>query len=175
MMDPPAGKQKGTPRMKLLVAVKRVLDYNVKPRVKADGTGVDLANVKMSMNPFDEIAVEEAIRLKEKGAASEIVVVSIGEAKAQETLRTALAMGADRAILIQADGAVEPLGVAKLLAKVAQEEQPGMVILGKQAIDDDSNQTGQRSEEHTSELQSLMRISYAVFCLKKKTNNITTA
>ena len=129
--------------MKLLVAVKRVLDYNVKPRVKADGTGVDLANVKMSMNPFDEIAVEEAIRLKEKGAASEIVVVSIGEAKAQETLRTALAMGADRAILIQADGVVEPLAVAKLLAKVAEEEQPGMVILGKQAIDDDSNQTGQ--------------------------------
>src|SRR3546814_12374817 len=143
MMDPPAGKQKGTPRMKLLVAVKRVLDYNVKPRVKADGTGVDLANVKMSMNPFDEIAVEEAIRLKEKGAASEIVVVSIGEAKAQETLRTALAMGADRAILIQADGVVEPLAVAKLLAKVAEEEQPGMVILGKPAIDDDSNQTGQ--------------------------------
>ncbi|API59346.1 electron transfer flavoprotein subunit beta [Tardibacter chloracetimidivorans] len=129
--------------MKLLVAVKRVLDYNVKPRVKADGTGVDLANVKMSMNPFDEIAVEEAIRLKEKGAASEIVVVSIGEAKAQETLRTALAMGADRAILIQAEGVVEPLAVAKLLAKVAEEEQPGMVILGKQAIDDDSNQTGQ--------------------------------
>lgn len=129
--------------MKLLVAVKRVLDYNVKPRVKADGTGVDLANVKMSMNPFDEIAVEEAIRLKEKGVATEIVVVSIGEAKAQETLRTALAMGADRAILIQAEGTVEPLGVAKLLAKVAEEEQPGLIILGKQAIDDDSNQTGQ--------------------------------
>ena len=129
--------------MKLLVAVKRVLDYNVKPRVKADGTGVDLANVKMSMNPFDEIAVEEAIRLKEKGVATEVVVVSIGEAKAQETLRTALAMGADRAILIQAEGTVEPLGVAKLLAKVAEEEQPGMIILGKQAIDDDSNQTGQ--------------------------------
>ncbi len=129
--------------MKLLVAVKRVLDYNVKPRVKADGTGVDLANVKMSMNPFDEIAVEEAIRLKEKGVATEIVVVSIGEAKCQETLRTALAMGADRAILIQTEGAVEPLGVAKLLAKVAAEEQPGLIILGKQAIDDDSNQTGQ--------------------------------
>jgi electron transfer flavoprotein beta subunit len=129
--------------MKLLVAVKRVIDYNVKPRVKADGTGVDLANVKMSMNPFDEIAVEEAIRLKEKGAASEIVAVSIGPAKAQETLRTALAMGADRAILIQTDDEVEPLAVAKLLAKVAQEEQPGLVILGKQAIDDDSNQTGQ--------------------------------
>jgi electron transfer flavoprotein beta subunit len=129
--------------MKLLVPVKRVLDYNVKPRVKADGSGVDLANVKMSMNPFDEIAVEEAIRLKEKGAATEIVVVSIGPAKAQETLRTALAMGADRAILITSETEVEPLGVAKLLAKVAQEEQPGLVILGKQAIDDDSNQVGQ--------------------------------
>jgi electron transfer flavoprotein beta subunit len=129
--------------MKLLVAVKRVIDFNVKPRVKADGSGVDLANVKMSMNPFDEIAVEEAIRLKEKGAATEIVAVSIGPAKAQETLRTALAMGADRAILIQTDDEVEPLAVAKLLAKVAEEEQPGLVILGKQAIDDDSNQTGQ--------------------------------
>jgi len=129
--------------MKLLVAVKRVIDFNVKPRVKSDGSGVDLANVKMSMNPFDEIAVEEAIRLKEKGIASEIVAVSIGPAKAQETLRTALAMGADRAILIQTDDEVEPLAVAKLLAKVAEEEQPGMVILGKQAIDDDSNQTGQ--------------------------------
>jgi electron transfer flavoprotein beta subunit len=127
----------------LLVAVKRVIDFNVKPRVKPDGSGVDLANVKMSMNPFDEIAVEEAIRLKEKGAASEIVAVSIGPARAQETLRTALAMGADRAILIQTDDEVEPLAVAKLLAKVAEEEQPGMVILGKQAIDDDSNQTGQ--------------------------------
>ena len=129
--------------MKLLVAVKRVIDFNVKPRVKADGTGVDLANVKMSMNPFDEIAVEEAIRLKEKGVATEIVAVSIGPAKAQETLRTALAMGADRAILIQTDDEVEPLSVAKLLAKVAEREQPGLVILGKQAIDDDSNQTGQ--------------------------------
>src|SRR5690242_6544682 len=129
--------------MKLLVAVKRVIDFNVKPRVKMDGSGVDLANVKMSMNPFDEIAVEEAIRLKEKGIASEIVAVSIGPAKAQETLRTALAMGADRAILIQTDDEVEPLAVAKLLAKVAEEEQPGLVILGKQAIDDDSNQTGQ--------------------------------
>ncbi len=129
--------------MKLLVAVKRVIDFNVKPRVKADQTGVDLANVKMSMNPFDEIAVEEAIRLKEKGVATEIVAVSIGPAKAQETLRTALAMGADRAILIQTDDEVEPLAVAKLLAKVAEEEQPRMVILGKQAIDDDSNQTGQ--------------------------------
>jgi electron transfer flavoprotein beta subunit len=129
--------------MKVLVPVKRVIDYNVKPRVKADGTGIDLANVKMSMNPFDEIAVEEAIRLKEKGAASEVIAVSIGPAKAQETLRTALAMGADRAILIQTDDEVEPLAVAKLLAKVAEEEQPGLVVLGKQAIDDDSNQTGQ--------------------------------
>jgi electron transfer flavoprotein beta subunit len=129
--------------MKLLVAVKRVIDFNVKPRVKADGSGVDLANVKMSMNPFDEIAVEEAIRLKEKGVATEIVAVSIGPAKATETLRTALAMGADRAILIQTDDEVEPLAVAKLLKGVADEEQPGMVILGKQAIDDDSNQTGQ--------------------------------
>ena len=129
--------------MKLLVPVKRVIDFNVKPRVKADGTGVDLANVKMSMNPFDEIAVEEAIRLKEKGVATEIVAVSIGPAKAQETLRTALAMGADRAILVQTDDEVEPLAVAKILRKIAEEEQPGMVILGKQAIDDDSNQTGQ--------------------------------
>ncbi|HEU4967423.1 electron transfer flavoprotein subunit beta/FixA family protein [Sphingomonas sp.] len=129
--------------MKILVPVKRVIDYNVKPRVKPDGTGVDLSNVKMSMNPFDEIAVEEAIRLKEKGAATEIVAVSIGPAKAQETLRTALAMGADRAILIQTDDEVEPLAVAKLLKAVADEEQPGLVILGKQAIDDDSNQTGQ--------------------------------
>ncbi|MFN3727667.1 MAG: electron transfer flavoprotein subunit beta/FixA family protein [Allosphingosinicella sp.] len=129
--------------MKLLVPVKRVLDFNVKPRVKADGTGVDLANVKMSMNPFDEIAVEEAIRLREKGAATEIVAVSVGPAKAQETLRTALAMGADRAILVQTDDEVEPLAVAKILAKIAEEEQPGMIILGKQAIDDDSNQVGQ--------------------------------
>ncbi|MBL0769019.1 electron transfer flavoprotein subunit beta/FixA family protein [Sphingopyxis sp. DHUNG17] len=129
--------------MKILVPVKRVLDYNVKPRVKADGTGVDLANVKMSMNPFDEIAVEEAIRLKEKGAASEIVAVSIGPAKAQETLRTALAMGADRAILVQTDDAVEPLAVAKILKAIADAEAPGLVILGKQAIDDDNNQTGQ--------------------------------
>ena len=129
--------------MKLLVAVKRVIDFNVKPRVKMDGSGVDLANVKMSMNPFDEIAVEEATRLKEKGDATEVVAVSIGPAKAQETLRTALAMGADRAILIQTDEEVEPLGVAKLLAKIAEEEKPGMIILGKQAIDDDSNQTGQ--------------------------------
>jgi len=129
--------------MKVLVPVKRVIDYNVKPRVKMDGSGVDLANVKMSMNPFDEIAVEEAIRLKEKGAATEIIAVSIGETKAQETLRTALAMGADRAILIVSETEVEPLGVAKLLAKVVEEEGAGLVILGKQAIDDDSNQTGQ--------------------------------
>ena len=130
-------------RMKLLVAVKRVIDFNVKPRVKMDGSGVDLANVKMSMNPFDEIAVEEAIRLKEKGVATEIVAVSIGPAKAQETLRTALAMGADRAILVQTDEEVEPLGVAKILAKIAEEEQPQLIILGKQAIDDDNNATGQ--------------------------------
>ena len=129
--------------MKILVPVKRVIDYNVKPRVKMDGSGVDLANVKMSMNPFDEIAVEEAIRLKEKGVATEIVAVSIGEQKAQETLRTALAMGADRAILVVSETEVEPLGVAKLLAKIVEEEAPGLVILGKQAIDDDSNQTGQ--------------------------------
>jgi electron transfer flavoprotein beta subunit len=129
--------------MKILVPVKRVIDYNVKPRVKMDGTGVDLTNVKMSMNPFDEIAVEEAIRLKEKGAATEIVAVSVGPQKAQDTLRTALAMGADRAILIQTDEAVEPLAVAKLLKAVMDEEQPGIVLLGKQAIDDDSNQTGQ--------------------------------
>ena len=129
--------------MKILVPVKRVIDYNVKPRVKADGTGVDLANVKMSMNPFDEIAVEEAIRLKEKGVATEIVAVSIGVQKAQETLRTALAMGADRAILVLTDDVVEPLAVAKILKGIVAEEQPGLVILGKQAIDDDSNQTGQ--------------------------------
>ena len=129
--------------MKLLVAVKRVIDYNVKPRVRMDGSGVDLANVKMSMNPFDEIAVEEAIRLKEKGVATEIVAVSIGPAKAQETLRTALAMGADRAILVQTDAEVEPLAVAKILARIAEEEQPQLVILGKQAIDDDNNATGQ--------------------------------
>ena len=129
--------------MKVLVPVKRVLDYNVKPRVKADGSGVDLANVKMSMNPFDEIAVEEAIRLKEKAGVTEIVVVSVGEQKCQETLRTALAMGADRAILVQTDERVEPLGVAKILAKIVEEESPALVILGKQAIDDDNNQTGQ--------------------------------
>jgi electron transfer flavoprotein beta subunit len=128
--------------MKIIVPVKRVIDYNVKPRVKSDGTGVDLANVKMSMNPFDEIAVEEALRLREKGVATEVIAVSVGPEKAQETLRTALAMGADRAILVVAED-VEPLGVAKILAKIMDEEQPGLVILGKQAIDDDSNQTGQ--------------------------------
>ena len=129
--------------MKILVPVKRVVDYNVKIRVKADGSGVELANVKMSMNPFDEISVEEALRLKEAGKAEEVVVVSIGPAKAEETLRTALAMGADRAILIETDETVEPLAVAKLLKGVAEAEQPGLVIVGKQAIDDDSNQTGQ--------------------------------
>ncbi|MFC7706265.1 electron transfer flavoprotein subunit beta/FixA family protein [Plastorhodobacter daqingensis] len=133
--------------MKVLVPVKRVIDYNVKPRVRPDGSGVDLANVKMSMNPFDEIAVEEAIRLKEKGVASEIVAVSIGVKQAQETLRTALAMGADRAILIIAADDVhtdiEPLAVAKLLAAVAKEEQPGLILAGKQAIDNDLNATGQ--------------------------------
>ncbi len=129
--------------MKVLVAVKRVIDYNVKPRIKMDGSGVDLANVKMSMNPFDEIAVEEAIRLREKGAATEIVAVSVGPAKAQETLRTALAMGADRAIHVVCEESVEPLAVAKLLKAIAEEEQPGLFILGKQAIDDDSNQVGQ--------------------------------
>ena len=128
--------------MKIIVPVKRVIDYNVKPRVKPDGSGVDLANVKMSMNPFDEIAVEEALRLRERGVATEVIAVSVGPEKAQETLRTALAMGADRAILVVAED-VEPLGVAKLLAKIMDEEAPGLVILGKQAIDDDSNQTGQ--------------------------------
>jgi electron transfer flavoprotein beta subunit len=129
--------------MKILVAVKRVVDYNVKIRVKPDGSGVELANVKMSMNPFDEIAVEEALRQKEAGKASEVIVVSIGPAQAAETLRTALAMGADRGILIKTDSIVEPLAVAKLLTGVIGVEQPGLVILGKQAIDDDCNQTGQ--------------------------------
>jgi electron transfer flavoprotein beta subunit len=129
--------------MKVLVPVKRVIDFNVKARVKPDGSGVDLANVKMSMNPFDEIAVEEAIRLKEKGKVTEIVAVSIGPAQASETIRTALAMGADRGILIKQEGTVEPLAVAKLLKAVVEAEKPGLVILGKQAIDDDANQTGQ--------------------------------
>ncbi|WP_404373433.1 electron transfer flavoprotein subunit beta/FixA family protein [Sphingomonas sp. MMS24-J45] len=144
--------------MKVMVPVKRVLDYNVKPRVKADGTGVDLANVKMSMNPFDEIAVEEAIRLKDKGV-TEIVVVSIGEQKAQETLRTALAMGADRAILVVSEDKVEPLGVAKLLKAIVAEENPDLIILGKQAIDDDNNQTGQM-------LAGLMGVGQATFASK---------
>ncbi|NNE22843.1 MAG: electron transfer flavoprotein subunit beta/FixA family protein, partial [Rhizobiales bacterium] len=129
--------------MKVLVAVKRVVDYNVKIRVKADGSGVELANVKMSMNPFDEIGVEEAIRLREAGTAEEVVAVSVGPQQAQETIRTALAMGADRGILIKHDEYVEPLGVAKLLKAVVEEEKPDLVILGKQAIDDDCNQTGQ--------------------------------
>jgi electron transfer flavoprotein beta subunit len=129
--------------MKILVPVKRVVDYNVKIRVKPDGSGVELANVKMSMNPFDEISVEEALRLKEAGKAEEVVVVSIGPAKAEETLRTALAMGADRAILVETDAAVEPLAVAKILKGVVDAENPGLIIVGKQAIDDDCNQTGQ--------------------------------
>ncbi len=129
--------------MKILVPVKRVIDYNLKPRIKSDGSGVDLANIKMSMNPFDEIAVEEAIRLQEAGKAEEVVVVSIGPAKAQETLRTGMAMGADRAILVETDDEVEPLAVAKILKAIVEEEKPNMVIMGKQAIDDDCNQTGQ--------------------------------
>jgi electron transfer flavoprotein beta subunit len=129
--------------MKILVPVKRVVDFNVKVRVKSDGSGVELANVKMSMNPFDEIAVEEAIRQKEAGKATEIVAVSIGPAQAGETIRTALAMGADRGILVKAEGTIEPLAVAKILKALVDAEKPGLVILGKQAIDDDSNQTGQ--------------------------------
>jgi electron transfer flavoprotein beta subunit len=129
--------------LKIIVPIKRVVDYNVKVRVRPDGTGVDTANVKMSMNPFDEIAVEEAVRLKEKGTATEIVAVSCGVAACQETLRTALALGADRAILVQADTELQPLAVAKLLRAVVEKESPGLVILGKQAIDDDANQTGQ--------------------------------
>jgi electron transfer flavoprotein beta subunit len=129
--------------MKVLVPVKRVVDYNVKVRVKSDGTGVDIANVKMSMNPFDEIAVEEAVRLKEKGVATEIVAVSCGVTQCQETLRTAMAIGADRAILVECSDELQPLAVAKLLKALVDKEQPGLVILGKQAIDDDCNQTGQ--------------------------------
>ncbi|MGE0724220.1 MAG: electron transfer flavoprotein subunit beta/FixA family protein [Alphaproteobacteria bacterium] len=129
--------------MKVLVAVKRVVDYNVKIRVKSDKTGVETANVKMSMNPFDEIGVEEAVRLKEAGTASEIVAVSLGVPQCQETIRTALAMGADRGILVESDQPLEPLAVAKMLKAICEKEQPGLVILGKQAIDDDSNQTGQ--------------------------------
>src|SRR2546430_8625355 len=129
--------------MKVLVCAKRVIDFNVKVRVKSDGSGVDIANVKMSMNPFDEIAVEEAVRLKEKGAASEVIAVSCGVQQCQETLRTAMAIGADRAILVQTDEELQPLAVAKLLKALVDKEQPGLVILGKQAIDDDANQTGQ--------------------------------
>ena len=145
--------------MKVVVPVKRVVDYNVKIRVKADGSGVELSNVKMAMNPFDEISVEEALRLKEAGKAEEVVVVSVGPAKAEETLRTALAMGADRAILVETDDLVEPLAVAKILKGVAEAEQPGLVIVGKQAIDDDSNQTGQM-------LSALMGWSQATFASK---------
>jgi electron transfer flavoprotein beta subunit len=150
--------------MKVLVAVKRVVDYNVKIRVKADGSGVELANVKMSMNPFDEIGVEEAIRLKEKGVVTEIVAVSIGPQQAQETLRTALAMGADRAILIKHDDIVEPLAVAKLLKAVVDAEKPEIVILGKQAIDDDANQTGQM-------LAALLGWPQATACSKLEPGN----
>ena len=145
--------------MKALVAVKRVVDYNVKIRVKADGSGVELANVKMSMNPFDEIGVEEAIRMKEAGKVTEIIVVSIGPPQAAETLRTALAMGADRAILVKHDEAVEPLGVAKILKGIVDAEKPEIVILGKQAIDDDCNQTGQM-------LSALLGWPQATFCSK---------
>ena len=145
--------------MKILVPVKRVVDYNVKIRVKPDGTGVELANVKMSMNPFDEISVEEALRLKEAGKAEEVVVVSIGPAKAEETLRTALAMGADRAILVETDDLVEPLAVAKILKGVVDAESPGLIIVGKQAIDDDSNQTGQM-------LAALLGTAQATFASK---------
>src|ERR1700753_1229226 len=145
--------------MKILVPVKRVVDYNVKVRVKSDGTGVELANVKMSMNPFDEIAGEEALRLKEAGKAPELVVVPIGPAQAAEPIRTGLAMGADRGILVKTEGTVEPLAVAKILKAIADEEKPGLIILGKQAIDDDSNQTGQM-------LAELLRWSPAPFASK---------
>ena len=145
--------------MKILVPVKRVVDYNVKVRVKSDGTGVDIANVKMSMNPFDEIAVEEAVRLKEKGVATEIIAVSCGDAKCQETLRTAMAIGADRAILVETDVELQPLAVAKLLKALLDKEQPGLVILGKQAIDDDCNQTGQM-------LAALLDLPQATFASK---------
>ncbi len=147
--------------MKVLVPVKRVVDYNVKVRVKPDGSGVETANVKMSMNPFDEIAVEEAMRLKEAGVATQIVVVSIGTAQCQETLRTALAIGADRAILVETAAEVQPLAVAKLLKAIVAREQPGLVIMGKQAIDDDSNQTGQM-------LAALLNWSQATFASKLK-------
>ena len=145
--------------MKVLVPVKRVVDFNVKVRVKSDGTGVDIANVKMSMNPFDEIAVEEAVRLKEKGVVSEIIAVSCGVAQCQETLRTAMAIGADRAILVECADELQPLAVAKLLKALLDKEQPGLVILGKQAIDDDNNQTGQM-------LAALARLPQATFASK---------
>ncbi len=145
--------------MKILVPVKRVVDYNVKVRVKADGSGVDIANVKMSMNPFDEIAIEEAVRLKEKGVATEVIAVSCGVSQCQETLRTALAIGADRAILVETDAELQPLAVAKLLAALVAKEQPGLVILGKQAIDDDANQTGQM-------LAALSQLPQATFASK---------
>ena len=145
--------------MKILVAVKRVVDYNVKIRVKSDGSGVDLANVKMSMNPFDEIAVEEAVRLKEAGIATEVVVVSAGTTQCQETLRTALAIGADRAILVESDAELQPLAVAKILKALSEKESAQIIILGKQAIDDDSNQTGQM-------LASLLDIPQATFASK---------
>ena len=145
--------------MKVLVAVKRVIDYNVKIRVKADNTGVETANVKMSMNPFDEIAVEEALRMREKGLATEVIVFSAGPAQCQETIRTALAMGADRGVLVQTDAELQPLAVAKLLKAVVDKEQPGLVIVGKQAIDDDSNQTGQM-------LAALLGWSQATFASK---------
>jgi electron transfer flavoprotein beta subunit len=147
--------------MKVLVPVKRVVDYNVKVRVKADGTGVETANVKMSMNPFDEIAVEEAVRLKEAGAATEIIAISVGSAQCQETLRTALAIGADRAILVETAVEAQPLAVAKILKAIVAKEQPGLVIMGKQAIDDDSNQTGQM-------LAALLNWSQATFASKVK-------
>src|SRR4051812_9361974 len=149
------------PPMKILVSVKRVVDFNVKVRVKGDGSGVETANVKMSMNPFDEIAVEEAVRLKEAGAATEIVVISCGAQACQETLRTALALGADRAILVQTDAELQPLAVAKLLKALADKEKPNLVILGKQAIDDDSNQTGQM-------LAALLNWPQATFASKLK-------
>ena len=145
--------------MKALVAVKRVIDYNVKPRVKTDGTGVDLANVKMSMNPFDEIAVEEAVRLKEKGVVTEVIAVSCGVTQCQETLRTAMALGADRAILVECSSELQPLAVAKLLKALVDREQPQLIILGKQAIDDDCNQTGQM-------LAALARLPQGTFASK---------
>ena len=145
--------------MRVLVAAKRVVDYNVKVRVKSDGSGVDLANVKMSMNPFDEIAVEEAVRLKEKGVATEVVVVTCGTAACQDILRTAMAIGADRAVLVESDVELQPLAVAKLLKAIADREQPGLVIVGKQAIDDDCNQTGQM-------LAALAGLSQATFASK---------